>query len=126
MKSRLNHIALVAADPERSARLFEKLLNAEVVCPAGGHGFPEVSAHFPGVTIVFAHGASVAAEPSGAHIAFSVTALELQACRTCLAQLGLRFEEPRHGPKDRALYFMDYDNNLFELSVVEVADDGDA
>jgi len=31
MKSRLNHIALVAADPQRSAGIFELMLGAEVV-----------------------------------------------------------------------------------------------
>lgn len=127
MKSRLNHIALVAADPERSARIFEKILAAELVLPAPEHrGPPEVSAHLPGVALVFVAGASVHSEPAKAHVALNVTPVELEASRVRLAQLGLRSQEPRHGPKGRALYFADYDNNLFELCVTEVSRGGEA
>lgn len=127
MKSRLNHIAIVAADPQRSARIFEKTLGAEVVLPAAGHrGPPEVAAHLPGVALVFVAGSSIQPEPAKAHVAFSVTPAELEASRAHLAQLGLHVEEPRHGPRDRALYFVDYDNNLFELCIAEAAHGGEA
>jgi fosfomycin resistance protein FosX len=121
MQSRLNHIAIVAAEPERSARVFERILGATVTLPASGHrGPPEVSAHLPRVTLVFVPGTLAHTESPTAHVAFNVTSAELHASKRSLATLGLRFEEPRHGPKDRALYFVDYDNNLFELCATEI------
>jgi catechol 2,3-dioxygenase-like lactoylglutathione lyase family enzyme len=128
MKSRLNHVALVAADPLRSAGIFELMLGAEVV-PAGGQhrGPPETTARLPGVDLVFVTQApSPRSEPPAAHVALNVTSSELEEAKACLAKLGLAFEPPRGGgQRDRGLYFLDYDNNLFELSVTDPADQSD-
>jgi len=80
----------------------------------------------PGLTLVFAKGAPVANPSRVAHVALTVTPAELDACRSLLSRLGLQFEEPRHGPPGRALYFLDPDENLFELSTIEPPGDGDA
>lgn len=80
-----------------------------------------MSAQLAGIVLVFVAGAPAQTAPATAHVALNVAPAELAASKACLAQLGLHFEEPRHGPKGRALYFVDYDNNLFELCVSEAA-----
>lgn len=125
INSRLNHVALAVKDPARSARIFEKLFGAEVAMSGPEHrGPPEVSAHLPGLTLVLVAGSPASSAPSAGHIALNVTAAELAAAKAHLAQLGIAFEEPRHGRKDRGLYFVDHDNNLFELCVVESTHEG--
>ena len=79
----------------------------------------------PGVTLVFVHGA-VAPAPSHAHVALAVSSDELSKSRAILARFGLEAVEPRQGPPGRALYFVDHDNNLYELSATEVPHEREA
>jgi catechol 2,3-dioxygenase-like lactoylglutathione lyase family enzyme len=116
MNSRLHHIALLSTDPERSAELFRHLLGARVEGGAGGGKGPkEVLALMPGLTLVFVE-AGAPNTRTDAHVALSVSSEELNSCALKLTQLGLEHQAPRQGGREQALYFLDHDNNLFELN----------
>ena len=115
MQSVLNHIAIVVSDPPRSAIIFQALFGAQVNPPPSDHkGPPEFVVRMPGLSIVLIQGV-VPATRSDSHIAFSVEVSDFPVLKTRLARLGLEYQEPRWGSAGRALYFTDYDNNLFEL-----------
>jgi fosfomycin resistance protein FosX len=116
MPSILHHVALIVADRERSARIFELLFSAKVVLPGQDHrGPPEVLVRMPGLDLVFVKG-QAPTQRADSHIAFAVRPSELVLHREKLVQLGIQAAEPRQGPQGRALYFVDYDNHLFELN----------
>lgn len=116
MPSILHHIALVVAEPERSARIFESLFAARVIRPGSDHrGPPELRVQMEGLTLVLVQGEPPAAR-TDSHVAFHVRAAELVTHKARLAGLGIDAVEPRRGPPGRALYFVDYDNHLFELN----------
>lgn len=116
MNSRLHHIALLSTDPDRSAELFRSLLGARVKDgSASGKGPKEVFALMPGITLVFVK-AAVTGTRTDAHVALSVSIEELKSCALRLVQLGLEHQAPRQGGREEALYFLDHDNNLFELN----------
>lgn len=119
MNSRLHHIALLSTAPERSAELFSALLGAQVKDGhASGKGPKEVLALMPGLTLVFVK-AEGPRERTDAHVALSVSSEELASCAAKLAQLGLAYQVPRQGGREEALYFLDHDNNLFELNATK-------
>jgi hypothetical protein len=112
----LHHVALVVAGPARSACIFESLFAAKIVLPGEGHrGPPEVLAHMPGLDLVLVKG-QPPAQRTDSHIALAVPASEFASYREKLSRLGIRAVEPRQRAQDRALYFVDYDNHLFELN----------
>ena len=116
MNSRLHHVALLSTDPERSAELFRNLLGARVKDgSASGKGPKEVLALMPGIALVFVK-AEVTSTRTDAHVAISVSSEELKSCAVKLVQLGLDHQAPRQGGREEALYFLDHDNNLFELN----------
>jgi catechol 2,3-dioxygenase-like lactoylglutathione lyase family enzyme len=122
VKSRLHHVALLSTDPERSADLMRNLLDARVKDGSGaGKGPKEVFAFLPGIALVFVK-ADVPGPRTDAHLALSVSAEELTSCAAKLTQFGLEYQAPRQGGRDKALYFLDYDGNLFELNAEPVPD----
>lgn len=116
MPSVLHHIAFVVADPPRTSRIFEALFGALAVLPGAAHrGPPEVSVHMRGLTMVLVKG-EPPSQRTDSHVAFAVQASDLASHKAKLAQLGIEAIEPRQGPPGRALYFVDYDNYLYELN----------
>lgn len=110
MPKRLDHIALIVSDPERSARLFAAVFADAHVSP-DDHG---TCVELGGLSLEL-----VAGEPparrNGDHIALAVDAEELHDCTLRLQAQGIEVLPAREG---RALYFSDYDNHVFELVLV--------
>lgn len=111
----IHHIALVVREPAKTAELFRRLFASSVSPPDPGRkGAPETIVHLDRIELVL-----IAGEPPGArtdeHIAFLVAESALPDMAATLAELGLASQASRAGPSVRSLYFVDYDNHLFEL-----------
>lgn len=123
MPKALSHIALIVANPTRSADLLTgvfddaRLLHGEN--PTDSH--PEASVQIGGTTFVLVRGNGPAMR-NGDHIAFAVSKDEQLACTRRMDALALDYQMARN---DTALYFSDYDNHVFELEVVEEGDAGE-
>ena len=114
----LSHLTFVVRDLERSARLWVEGLGAEQVYDSGeffhSHS-PEKFFLLGGVWIALMQG-----EPgtrSYRHAAFEVAEAELSAFESRLRALGAEVQPPRPRIEGEgvSLYFLDYDDNLFEL-----------
>jgi len=116
MAHSLHHIALVVRDPARSAEIFRTLLDAVVIPPdAERRGPPETQVHLAGLCLVLVQGEGKPTR-TDEHIAFAVEDRCLSDMEAKLAVLGLQSERARAGTSGRSLYFVDYDNHLFELN----------
>jgi len=111
MLEAISHIALVVRDPARTAALFHELFSAQAVEHPDPEGHLETFVNLGGVRIVLV-GAPVQRSRTGDHIAFHVTPQTLEATVDKLQTLGREFIRAR---SNRALYFFDYDDHVFEL-----------
>ena len=111
MLESISHIALVVKEPARTAALFHDLFSARVVERLDDEGHLETFVRLAGVWIVLV-GAPVQRTRTGDHIAFRATPEILEATAAKLQAMGREFIRAR---SNRALYFFDYDDHVFEL-----------
>jgi catechol 2,3-dioxygenase-like lactoylglutathione lyase family enzyme len=112
----ISHLALVVKDPQRTAALFQLLFAAEALERTDDDGHLETFMKLGGAWFVFVR-APVERTRTGDHIAFSTTREALEATATKLQAMGHEFIRARD---DRALYFFDYDNHVFELDTEDL------
>jgi len=116
MLESISHIALVVKDPARTAALFHELFGARMIERKDADGHLERFVRLGGIWIVLV-GAPVERTRTGDHIAFRATPQILEATVTKLQALGREFIRAR---SDRALYFFDYDDHVFELDTEDI------
>jgi catechol 2,3-dioxygenase-like lactoylglutathione lyase family enzyme len=116
MLESISHIALVVKDPARTAALFHDLFGARVIERKDDEGHLETFVRLGGIWIVLV-GAPVERARTGDHIAFRATPQILEATAARLQALGREFIRAR---SDRALYFFDYDDHVFELDAEDM------
>lgn len=116
MLESISHIALVVKDPARTAALFHDLFSARIVERQDEEGHLETFVRLGGIWIVLV-GASVQRARTGDHIAFRATPELLEATAAKLQAMGREFIRAR---SNRALYFFDYDDHVFELDAEEI------
>lgn len=116
MLESLSHIALVVKDPARTAALFHELFGIRAIERRDAEGHDQTLLKLGGVWIALV-GAPVERARTGDHIAFRATPAELEATVARLEALGREFIRAR---SDRALYFFDYDDHVFELDTEDI------
>jgi catechol 2,3-dioxygenase-like lactoylglutathione lyase family enzyme len=116
MLESISHIALVVKDPGRTAALFRDLFSARVLERVDAEGHLETFVRLGGVWIVLV-GAPVERSRTGDHIAFRATPEILEATAARLEAMGREFIRAR---SNRALYFFDYDDHVFELDADDI------
>ena len=116
MLESLSHIALVVKDPARTAALLHDLFSARVIEREDQEGHRETLVRLGGISIVLV-GAPVQRARTGDHIAFRATPDVIEATVAKLQAMGREFIRAR---SDKALYFFDYDDHVFELDAEEV------
>jgi catechol 2,3-dioxygenase-like lactoylglutathione lyase family enzyme len=116
MLESMSHIALVVKDPARTAALFRDLFSARVVEREDDEGHQETFIRLGGIWIVLV-GAPVERTRTGDHIAFRASPEILEATAARLQALGREYIRAR---SDRALYFFDYDDHVFELDTEDI------
>ncbi|HUA23526.1 MAG TPA: VOC family protein [Steroidobacteraceae bacterium] len=112
MLQSISHVALVVTDPARTAALFQDLFDARMVQRQDDEGHLETFVKLGGVWIVLV-GAPVQRARTGDHIAFQATPDIIDATVAKLEKMGREFVRAR---SNRALYFFDYDDHVFELN----------
>jgi catechol 2,3-dioxygenase-like lactoylglutathione lyase family enzyme len=112
----ISHIALVVKDPTRTAALFHDLFGVRAVERTDEQGHLETYIRLGGIWIVLV-GADIPRERTGDHIAFQATPEILEATVAKLQAMGREFIRAR---SDRALYFFDYDDHVFELDTEDL------
>jgi catechol 2,3-dioxygenase-like lactoylglutathione lyase family enzyme len=112
----ISHIALVVQDPQRTATLFQTLFDAEPLERTDDEGHSEIFVKLGGAWFVLV-GAPAERKRTGDHIAFSTTPDTLEATVVKLQAMGQEFIRARD---DRALYFFDYDDHVFELDTEDL------
>ena len=112
----LSHIALVVKDPARTAALFRDLFSARAVERQDEEGHLETFVRLGGTWIVLV-AAPVQRTRTGDHIAFRATPEILEATVAKLQAMGREFIRAR---ADKALYFFDYDDHVFELDAEDI------
>jgi catechol 2,3-dioxygenase-like lactoylglutathione lyase family enzyme len=116
MLEAISHIALVVKDPARTAALFHDLFGVRAVERKDAEGHSETFVRLAGTWMVLV-GAPVERPRSGDHIAFRATPEILEATAAKLEAMGREFIRAR---SDRALYFFDYDDHVFELDTEDI------
>jgi catechol 2,3-dioxygenase-like lactoylglutathione lyase family enzyme len=116
MLNSIGHIALVVADPARTAQLFESLFESKTVRRLDAEGHDETFVNLGGTWFLLAE-ANVERQRTGDHIAFHVAKADLLATAEKLKAMNLEFMLAR---SDSSLYFFDYDNHLFELDTTDL------
>ena len=116
MLESLSHIALVVTDPRRTAALFHDLFGARPIEREDDEGHLETFVRLGGIWIVLV-GAPVQRARTGDHVAFHATPAILEATAAKLQTMGREFVRAR---ANRALYFFDYDDHVFELSAEDL------
>jgi catechol 2,3-dioxygenase-like lactoylglutathione lyase family enzyme len=112
MSASIGHIALIVRDPARTAELFAGVLGARVILDRpDDEGHPQSFANFGGIWFVLRKGDGPSCR-NGDRIAFDVSRDDLHAFADKLAGFDVEHFMAR---ENSALYFMDYDNHLFEL-----------
>jgi len=115
MPTTISHLALVVRDPARTAAMFEALFGVTAIhSPQQRRGPPETFVAVGGIWLVLVQGEPAAARTDD-HIAFTVSDVELPVLAERLAALGIDSQMSRAGTAAQSLYFVDYDNHLFEL-----------
>jgi len=112
MLQSISHVALVVSDPARTAALFQDLFDARMVQRQDDEGHLETFVSLGGAWIVLV-GAPVRRARTGDHIAFQATPDIIEATVAKLEKMGREFVRAR---SNRALYFFDYDDHVFELN----------
>jgi catechol 2,3-dioxygenase-like lactoylglutathione lyase family enzyme len=120
MLESISHIALVVKDPARTAALFRELFGAQAVEREDEDGHLETSVKLGGTWIVLV-GAPVQRARTGDHIAFRATPEVLEATAGKLQAMGREFLRAR---SNKALYFFDDDDHVFELDAEEPIEPG--
>jgi hypothetical protein len=116
MLKSISHIALVVKDPARTAALFHELFSTAAVAREDEEGHFETFVRLGGVWIALV-GAPVQRARTGDHIAFHTTPEILEATVAKLEAMGREFVRARY---NRALYFFDYDDHVFELDTEDI------
>ena len=116
MLESISHIALVVKDPAKTAALFQDLFSVRVVERKDEEGHLETFVRLGGIWIVLV-GAPVDRTRTGDHIAFRATPEILEATVAKLQAMGREFIRAR---SNRALYFFDYDDHVFELDTEDI------
>lgn len=116
MLEAISHIALVVKDPARTAALFRDLFEAPAIEREDEDGHLETFVRLGGIWIVLV-GAPVQRARTGDHIAFRATPEILEATVAKLQAMGREFIRARD---DRALYFFDDDDHVFELDTEDM------
>lgn len=116
MLESISHIALVVRDPAKTAALFRDLFGARAVEREDEDGHHEISVRLGGIWIVLV-GAPVQRARTGDHIAFRATPAVIEATVAKLQAMGREFIRAR---SDRALYFFDDDDHVFELDSEDI------
>lgn len=116
MLESLSHIALVVKDPPRTAALFHDLFSARVVEREDDDGHLETFVRLGGTWIVLV-GAPAQRARTGDHVAFHATPEILEATALKLQTMGREFIR---GRSNKALYFFDYDDHVFELDAEDL------
>ena len=111
MLKSISHVALVVNDPVRTAALFQDLFGAQPVQRRDDEGRLETFLKLGGTWFVLV-GAPAERPRTGDHIAFRATAEVLEATAARLQAMGREFIRAR---SNKALYFFDYDDHVFEL-----------
>lgn len=117
MLKSLSHIALVVKDPGRTAALFQDLFGTRAVEREDDEGHTEIFVRLGGTWIVLIAGASVQRSRTGDHIAFRATPEVIEATA---AKLQAAERELIRARSNRALYFFDYDDHVFELDAEDI------
>lgn len=117
MPRTLSHLALIVADPSRTARLLVDVFADAVLIRDNldDDRHPGVTMKLAGIDFELIRGNGPASR-NGDHVAFRVSKAEQQACARRLSALAIEYQMARN---DTALYFSDYDNHVFELEVAE-------
>jgi catechol 2,3-dioxygenase-like lactoylglutathione lyase family enzyme len=116
MLESISHIALVVKDPARTAGLFRDLFSARAVERADDDGHLETFVRLGGIWVVLV-AAPVQRARTGDHIAFRASPEVLEATVAKLQAMGREFIRAR---ANRALYFFDYDDHVFELDAEDL------
>ncbi|MGH8288412.1 MAG: VOC family protein [Steroidobacteraceae bacterium] len=116
MLESISHIALVVKDPARTAALLNDLFSARVTTRQDDEGHQETFVKLGGIWIVLV-GAPIQRARTGDHIAFRATPEILEATVAKLQAMGREFIRAR---SNRALYFFDDDDHVFELDVEDL------
>lgn len=116
MLESISHVALVVKDPARTAALFQDLFDARMIQRQDDEGHLETFVRLGGAWIVLV-GAPVERTRTGDHIAFQATPDILEATAAKLEKMGREFIRAR---SNRALYFFDYDDHVFELNTENI------
>ena len=116
MLKSISHIALVVKDPTRTAALFQDLFSARVTEREDDEGHLETFVRLGGTWLVLV-AAPVERTRTGDHIAFQATPEILEATAVKLQAMGREFIRAR---SNRALYFFDYDDHVFELDTEDI------
>ena len=116
MLASISHIALVVRDPARTAALFNELFGVRSIERKDEEGHDQTFIRLGGVWIALV-GAPVERARTGDHIAFRATPEVLEATVVRLEALGREFIRAR---SNRALYFFDYDDHVFELDTEDI------
>jgi catechol 2,3-dioxygenase-like lactoylglutathione lyase family enzyme len=119
MLESISHIALAVRDPARTAALFHDLFNTQVIERKDDDGHLETFISLGGTWFVLV-ASPVERARTGDHIAFRATPEIVEATVARLEAMGLEFMRAR---SNRALYFFDYDDHVFELDTEEIAKD---
>ena len=117
MLESIGHIALLVADPARTAVLFENLFATRTVHRVDADGHDETFFNLGNTWFVLVKGDGQR-KRTGDHLAFHVTKAELLATAEKLKAMHLEFILAR---SDSSLYFFDYDNHVFELDTTDLS-----
>jgi len=115
----ISHLALIVTDPTRTAALFHDLFEARVLERRDNQGHQETFVRLGGTWIVLVAGAA-ARSRTGDHVAFRATPDVLEATAAKLQAMGRELIWAR---SNRALYFFDDDNHVFELDSEDLDQD---
>jgi catechol 2,3-dioxygenase-like lactoylglutathione lyase family enzyme len=116
MLDRIDHIALIVKDSSRTATLFKDLFGAAILVRKDVDGHEETYVRLGRTWFVLAQ-AEVVRPRSGDHIAFSVSMSTLLGTAEKPKRMNIEFFLAR---SDTALYFVDYDNHVFELDTTDL------
>jgi fosfomycin resistance protein FosX len=116
MLESLSHIALVVKDPARTAALFNGLFGVQAIERDDEEGHRQTFFRLGGVWIALV-AAPVERTRTGDHIAFRATPEVLEATVVKLEALGREYIRAR---SNRALYFFDDDDHVFELDTEDI------
>lgn len=116
MLGSISHIALVVKDPARTVALFRELFDARAIERKDNEGHLEIFVKLGGIWFVLV-AASVQRARSGDHIAFRATPEIIETTVAKLQAMGREFIRAR---SNRALYFFDDDDHVFELDAEDL------